>query len=491
MRGDGEIPQSSGVGGFLRRRWFAILLPLVLVQAAALAFSLLQEKEYRAETTLLFRDTGPVLASAEPEREAATNVRLLQLPALTDRVEARLGGDLNAEVDVVAEAESNLATVTVVASSAKRAAQIANVYAQEFIDLREEDYRQGLKSETKAVEERLAGLSKAELDGREDQELQTQLQNLELAAADTSSPVVQIDRAEPPADAFSPKPVQNTVIGAIVGLALGLALAVALERRDRRVRDPRFMEYVLGGPIIGRIPRSRALARSGRGTRALPAPEADAFRTVRVNLRRQLEYQGTRSLIVTSAIPGEGKTTLAWNLARIEAAAGSRVLLVEADLRRPSLAKSLEANGAAGLSELLASDEAQLQDLIQPVDFADGTDPDGEREGGAVDVLFAGSPPQNPAELLDSERMQAILEVIPERYDLVIVDTPPTVVSDAMPILEHVGGVVVVGRIGLSTDESLIGLREQLDQLEAATLGVVVNGDTKGSDPYYYYSSRN
>ena len=134
------------------------------------------------------------------------------------------------------------------------------------------------------------------------------------------------------------------------------------------------MEYVLGGPIIGRIPRSRALARSGRGTRALPAPEADAFRTVRVNLRRQLEFQGTRSLIVTSAIPGEGKTTLAWNLARIEAAAGSRVLLVEADLRRPSLAKSLEANGAAGLSELLASDQVQLQDLIQPVDFAGGAE---------------------------------------------------------------------------------------------------------------------
>ena len=84
-----------------------------------------------------------------------------------------------------------------------------------------------------------------------------------------------------------------------------------------------------------------------------------------------------------------------------------------------------------------------------------------------------------------------MLEVIPERYDLVIVDTPPTVVSDAMPILEHVGGVVVVGRVGLSTDESLIGLREQLDHLDAATLGVVVNGDTKGSDPYYYYSSRN
>ena len=333
------------------------------------------------------------------------------------------------------------------------------------------------------MKEQLAGLGPAELAGREGQDLQTRLQELELAAAGSSSPVVQIDRAKPPAEASSPKPVQNTVIGAIVGLALGLALAIALERRDRRVRDPRFMEYVLGGPIIGRIPRSRALARSGRGTRALPAPEAEAFRTVRVNLRRQLEQQGARSLIVTSAIPGEGKTTLAWNLARIEAAAGSRVLLVEADLRRPGLARSLEANGTAGLTELLASDEAQLQDLIHPVDFGRRRRPR-RRRGRRDRRPLRRAPPANPAELLDSERMQAMLEVIPDRYDLVVVDTPPTVVSDAMPILEYVGGVVVVGRIGLSTDESLIGLREQLDHLDAPTLGVVVNGDAKSSDAY-------
>ena len=291
--------------------------------------------------------------------------------------------------------------------------------------------------------------------------------------------VRQIDRAKSPAEASAPKPVQNTVIGAIVGLALGLALAIALERRDRRVRDPRFMEYVLGSPIIGRIPRSRALARSGRGTRALPAPEAEAFRTVRVNLRRQLEQQGARSLIVTSAISGEGKTTLAWNLARIEAAAGVAGAPGRGRPAPSEPRQSLKADGAAGLSDLLASDEAQLQDLIQPVDFQGRRRPDGA-EGGSVDVLFAGSPPANPAELLDSERMQAILEVIPDRYDLVVVDTPPTIVSDAMPILEYVGGVIVVGRLGLSTDESLLGLREQLDHLDAPTLGVVVNGDVPG-----------
>ena len=145
------------------------------------------------------------------------------------------------------------------------------------------------------------------------------------------------------------------MVGALLGLAIGIALAIALERGDRRIRDPRLIEYVLGRPVIGRIPRSRALAKSGRSTSALPPAAAEAFRTVRANLRRQLNERDVRSVLVTSAIPREGKTTLVWNLARMEAAPGSRVLLIEADMRRPVLAHSLGANGAAGLSELLAS----------------------------------------------------------------------------------------------------------------------------------------
>ena len=483
-----ETPEPIRVASvlvLLRRRYAVIVTATLGVAAAALALTLRAEKTYEASTNVLVAtpdSDAPELASELSGREVAANLELIELRAVKDRVNDRLEEPFTGSIDVTTDDEqSSLATITISASDPQQAARVANVWAQEYIALRHELARERIAEQRAVLQDARAALPPGLGSEEEEAALQERLDALSVASVAPIG-VRQIDRAEPPAEASSPKPVQNTLIGAMVGLALGLALAIALERRDRRVRDPRFMEYVLGGPIIGRIPRSRALARAGRGTRALPAPEADAFRTVRVNLRRQLELQGTRSLIVTSAIPGEGKTTLAWNLARIEAAAGSRVLLVEADLRRPSLAKSLEANGAAGLSELLASDQVQLQDLIQPVDFADGTDPNGEREGGAVDVLFAGAPPQNPAELLDSERMQAMLEVIPDRYDLVIVDTPPTVVSDAMPILEYVGGVVVVGRVGLSTDESLIGLREQLDRLDAPTLGVVVNGDVPSAD---------
>ena len=382
-------PQHSASSGFFRRRWLAILIPTLLVPAAAYGFSLLQEKEYEASTALLFRDTGPVLASVEPQREAATNVELLQLPALRTRVAEELGEPLTADVDVIAEAESNVATIFVTDSDPDQAAEVANLYAQEYINLRKEDAEAEIQGEISAVNQALAEIG-GPAATPEAQALLDRRQELELASEGTVG-VTRLDRAVPPTEASAPKPVRNTLIGAVVGLALGLALAIGLERRDRRVRDPRFMEHILGGPIIGRIPRSRSLARSGPGTGLLPAPEAEAFRTLRANLHRQFHGQGVRSVLVTSAIPREGKTTLAWNLARIEARAGSRVLLVEADLRRPVLARRLEANGAEGLRELLAGD-AQLQDLIQTIDIAGETNgaTDG---GGTLDVLFAGSPP--------------------------------------------------------------------------------------------------
>ena len=180
--------------------------------------------------------------------------------------------------------------------------------------------------------------------------------------------VRQVQRAEVPSSAVSPDPVRNTVIGAILGLALGIGFAIWLERRDQRMRDPRDLEAAFGQPILGRIPQSRKLAKSSPGTGALASPEEEAFRTLRANLRHVLEEGSARSVLVTSANPGEGKTTVAWNLARAEAASGAKVLMVEADLRRPVLARSLGAVGAPGLSQLLTA-EGRLEDSIQSIGF--------------------------------------------------------------------------------------------------------------------------
>jgi succinoglycan biosynthesis transport protein ExoP len=476
LRSPGVEPiQLSSVLVLVRRRFAAILIPAVLVAGAALLLALEEEKRYEATTFLLVRDAtvdAQSLASEATSREVRTNIDLLKRGTIEDRVDRRLGEPFSGGVQVLLERDrSSLATIVVTDTDPDRAAEVANAYAEEYIELRRETHQAEIEEQREAI--------RAELDstgggGPAANALRERLKELSLAAIAPSG-VVQFNRAEPPTGAVAPKPLQNTLIGAAIGLALGLALAIALEQRDRRLRDPRQLEQVLGRPILGRIPRSRALAKAGPGTGALPPAEAEAFRTVRANLSRLLSERPAPSLLVTSAIPNEGKTTLAWNLARVEATAGNRVLLVEADMRRPVLAHGLGANGAPGLSQLLAGD-AKLPELVQPVEgFGDRRAANGSGPRGSLDVLFAGRPPTNPAELLDSRRMQALLEVAPEGYDLVILDTPPAVVSDAMPILDRVGGVVVVGRLGLTTGESLLELRDRLDNLQAPILGVVVN----------------
>ena len=191
-----------------------------------------------------------------------------------------------------------------------------------------------------------------------------------------------------------------------------------------------------------------------------------------------------RSVLVTSANPGEGKTTVAWNLARAEAAFGANVLMVEADMRRPVLARSLGASATPGLSQLLTAEGR----------FEDWSSRQGSRKARTaglrrrrIDVLLAGTPPSNPAELLGSDRMQAVLETVPEAYDLVVLDTPPaSVVSDVIPMFGSVGAVVVVGRLGMTTYESAIELREQLENLDAPLLGVVVNSDLMSAEAARY-----
>jgi succinoglycan biosynthesis transport protein ExoP len=470
---------------FLRRRLLAIVIPALIVPAVAIGLSLREHKEYQASTSLLFRDTGigsQVLASQDPVREAATNLRLLQLGVLDNRVNARLGKPFTGSIEVVTEADSNLATITITDTNPKRAARVANLYAGQYIALRREKARQEVDQERRSVLGAIAKIPSDQQGGPEALALQGRLQKLAVAAVAPSG-VIQVKPAQPPSSPSSPHPLRNGLIGGLIGLALGIAFAIWLERHDRRVRDPRYVESVFDSPIIGRIPQSKALAKVAPGITPLPPPEAEAFRALRANLHHLVRSGGVRSTLVTSADSGDGKTTIAWNLARAEAMSGAKVLLIEADMRRPLLAISLGANGARGLSQFLTGN-GRMQDLIQPISFWDSY---GSSPSGAVDVLFAGARPANPSELLASERMQRALEGISVDYDLVVVDTPAAVVSDAMPILAVVGGVVVVSRLGVSTAESIMELRDQLEKLDARTIGVVVNSDTPNASGRKYY----
>ena len=180
-----------------------------------------------------------------------------------------------------------------------------------------------------------------------------------------------------------------------------------------------------------------------------------------------------RSLLVTSHSAGVGKSTVAWNLARV-AATSSRVILVETDLRNPTISRQHGARMGPGLAELLTH-QIDLDEAIQSKPIAVGLNGAGAGDR-ALDLIVAGATPPNPAELIESQTMNDVLAQLVERYDLVVIDTAPVgVVSDAFPLLQRVDGAIIVVRMGESTRDSSQRLREQLDHLEAPVLGIVAN----------------
>ena len=254
-----------------------------------------------------------------------------------------------------------------------------------------------------------------------------------------------------PTSPSSPKTSRNTALGAFLGLLLGLGVAFLLERLDRRIREPKDLEELYGLPLLGVVPESSALSRSAKGKKdagqALPASEAEAFHLIRAHLRYFNVDRELRTLMVASAAPGDGKTTVARHLAGAAARMGSRVLLLEADLRRPTIALQLDVASGPGMADVLIG-AVSLSEATQTVDL-DLPRVDGSG-GRSFDVLVAGSSlPPNPGELIESHAMESLLEQAKSKYDLIVIDTPPlTAVSDAFPLLSKVDGVIIVGRVG-------------------------------------------
>jgi capsular exopolysaccharide synthesis family protein len=490
-----EDPSRSGEGitlqaflRVLRRRWAVIAAAAIVTCGAAVALAVSKENQYRSTAKLLFRDSGveetvlgPSSGDTDPERQAATNLELGSVATVETRTAERLrapGVDRAAvasSVELSASANSDLATVAATTGDPALSARMANVYAEEYISFRRVSDRARAAAAAREVRRRLAGLTASEQSGLAGDTLRRQARALDTLAALRTGDVELVERARPQDNPVSPRPKVNGGVGLLLGLLLGLALAFLLEQLDRRLREPEDVEDAFEVPIVGRIPATRTLRRAGSWPQlGLPPEEAEAFRMLRANLRYLNAAEPVRSVVVTSAASGEGKSTVAWNLAFLEAEAGRSALLIEGNMRRPRLAERLRLPAEAGLSAILAGgvDGEETAITLQ--------------SGGAMlDVIPAGPPPPNPAELLESRAMEGLLERCRERYEFVLVDTPPALaVSDVTPLLRQVDGVLVVASPGLTTRDAAVELRNQLRAAHARVIGVVLNRD-RGSRSAY------
>jgi polysaccharide biosynthesis transport protein len=499
MTAETERSNTLGLQGFLRavrRRLGLVILCALLTPGVALGLSLASEKKYTASASLLFREPAfdqqlfgtPLFAPRDAERQAATNEKLVSLDSVADGAARRIrrgltGAEVRSKIETEAEGQADILAVKATDTDPRFAATLANAFAREYIVLRRDADRAKVRQALRLVEESANRLTSAERGTQRGRLLRERAEQLKTIAALQTGNAELAQPARVPSSPASPKPIRNTALGALFGLLLGLGLALLLDRLDRRVRDPKEVEEVFQRPILATVPESRELVVGGPHAVDRPVPEAEAFRMLRANLRYFDVDREVRSVLLTSAAPGDGKTTVAWNLACAVAGPQSRVLLIEADLRHPSMATAIGARGTQGLSTALIG-QAELMEVVQEVPVP------GSQNGASlntVDVLFAGPLPPNPTELLESDRMRDLLKVAQRDYDVVVLDTPPTsVVSDAIPLLRQVDGVIVVGRLGRSTRDSVVRLSEQLRNLEAPVLGVVVNSIRREHDAYGY-----
>jgi capsular exopolysaccharide synthesis family protein len=494
----GGEPDSRRILAGLLHRAPLIVACTLLATVAALVFSLLQTKQYTADASLLFRDPGfdqrlfgsSGAPAQDPTREGATNITLVSLSPVADRTAASLGGGLTGKevsdkVSVESEGQSDVVSIKATDPDPEFAATLANTFAQSFIAFRREADRRKVRQARGLVEADLAELSPAEQQGSEGQSLQRQISRLSTLEALQTGNAELVQRAKPPDSPSSPKIARNTILGWILGLLLGVSLAGLLERLDRRLRRPKEFEETFGLPVLTEIPENKQLARSDNGLRELLSTDGGAFDMLRARLRYFNVDRDIHSLLVTSAAPGEGKSTIVWNLAASAASAGLRTILIEADFHQPCIARRTGSRSRPGLSELL-SGQSSFDAATQQVTVEDRQN--GGVGGRTLDMIVSGARPPNPVELLESQGMEELVKRLRDSHDLLVIDSPPLpILADGIPLVKMVDGVIVVGRVNKTTRDEALALYAQLESLSAPVLGVVANRTRQGRGYYGQY----
>jgi receptor protein-tyrosine kinase len=309
------------------------------------------------------------------------------------------------------------------------------------------------------------------------EQLARYIQQVETPAKQNVAPIKATitDSARFDANPVSPRTDLNLAVAGVLGLLLGCALALLRDVTDTSVKTVEDIAGCSDAPVMAHVAFDPSVPRTPLLTDAgTHVPRAEAFRVLRTNLQFLDPDAPPRSFLITSAVPGEGKSSTATNLAITLAQAGKKVLLVDGDLRRPSIATMLGLEGAVGLTTVLVG-RSDLEASIQL-----------HRESG-VHVLTGGPVPPNPSEILQSHATRDLLARLRAMYDLVVIDAPPLLpVADAAITAAEVDGAIVVVRHGKTTREQLRHSLERLEQVGARTFGVVVNMTPRRRQRGYY-----
>ena len=436
----------------LHKNWILIAVCALLGVAVAAGYSLMVTPKYQASTELYVSvragDTGAttdLVQGTSFARQAVTSyVSVVNSASVLDRVIDDLNLHTTSEqLATKVSADSPLNTVlidiTVTDTDPEQAAKIANSIGQNTSYV-----------VTNKLEKPAGGTS--------------------LVNVQTIQPAVT------PTKPSSPNVPLNIILGLLIGLAVGVAVSLLRSILDTRIHSSHDIEAVTDRPILGAISYDPAAKKRPLIVHADPRnPRAESFRSLRTNLQFVNIGNGPRSYVITSSIPGEGKSTTAANLAISLAETGARVALIDGDLRLPKVAEYLGIEGAVGLTDVLIG-RTPLVDVMQ------------KWGRGELYVLPAGRIPPNPSELLGSNAMSKLLNTLTSEFDYVLVDTPPLLlVTDAAVVSKLTGGAIITAASGITKKNELAAAVRSLDHIGSRLVGIVVTMlPTKGPDSYGY-----
>ena len=516
----------------IRAHKWLVILCVVIVTVPTVVASYFRAPTYQSEAQVLLTQqvTGATLMGApqaqivvQPAWDVATQVGVMQSRPVLEQVIRTLHlkmtpDELLSRVNVEADGQTNIVTIVVTEDSPKRAATIANTMASTYVAASQDAQRATYKAtadtvdaQVTAAQLRIAGLEaylvaqqKAPKKSNEASgyqaavELQVaKLQYQTLAdklnqlrtnqqLATGSGSILASAAADP--KPVSPSPMRNGAIALVLGLVLGIGVAFLAEVIDNTIRSSEVAAEIYGAPVLGDIPIEKPSKEEGTARLTLVqhpgGPAAEAYRVLRNNLGFINFEHDMKTVLVTSAAPSEGKSTVAANLATVLSQAGKRVILVDCDFHRPVIGSFFGVTGEHGLSDALAGNVGIADVLQQPEGL--------ER----LWIVTAGTAPPNPSEMLASTELADMITTLREQADWIILDSAPLLaVADAAAVAHAVDGVLVVARVGVSTRDAARKSHEQLMNVGARIFGVVLWGlerDAVAKNQYGYngYTSK-
>jgi succinoglycan biosynthesis transport protein ExoP len=487
-----EVPGIVQALRVLRERWWVIAICGVVAMLSALVYVERQPKQYTATSKLQFTSNNipsqvagvPESQSIDPEGEKATNLQLVTATPVATQVIKTLklnttAPELLEEVTASNPNNDYIVDVSVTDAQPHRAAAIANAFAEQYVVYSQQEKEAQLLRGEQLINQKLAQLPPGDTTDRAN--LRNLSQKLLLLQAVQTGNAKVVGTATVPGSPSSPKVKSTVLIALIVGLLLGVGLAFLLNLIDRRVKSLEELEQLYGLPAMASIPQLPRRMQTGREFE----PALEPFRILHNGLSLVTHGRGVKAVLVTSAVAGEGKTTVALGLARASALSGQQVILVDADLRRPSLGAQmgLADSREEGLTTALFQGKDPLDLLSSPADEVD-----------RLQVLTSGPVPLHATDMLRSDQLTEVFAALASAADLVVIDAAPLLpVVDTRTLLDEVAidACLIVGRVGATTRDQTRRVRTVLDGRKLSGLGLVVNDPTETGTTYYgYYHDR-